>query len=107
MDYSITVHTALRVAALFAQPPSWAGSGCRAAALTGDRGLAPLDGDPGDPGTPSPGHFIDAREPFVSAGIRPWIFSALGVLALCLLMTDSMRAPETCRSSALVFLKRG
>ena len=23
----------------------------------------------------------------MSAGIRPWIFSALGVLALCLLMT--------------------
>ncbi len=103
MDYSITVHTALRVAALFARLPMLSGFSVQdRATLTSDRGMAPLDGDlcvadvsvdawtgfeatlccalrsrkqcancsKSIPrlasccaGTPSPGHFIDAREP--------------------------------------------
>ena len=46
MDYSITVHTALRVAALFAQLPMLSGFSVQdRATVTGDRGTAPLDGD--------------------------------------------------------------
>jgi len=46
MDYSITVHTALRVAALFAQLPMLSGFSVQErATLTVDRGMAPLDGD--------------------------------------------------------------
>jgi hypothetical protein len=46
MDYSITVHTALRVAALFAQLPMLSGFSVQErATLTSDRDMAPLDGD--------------------------------------------------------------
>src|SRR5467141_2840861 len=46
MDYSITVHTALRVAALFAQLPMLSGFSVQErATLTVDRGMAPLHGD--------------------------------------------------------------
>ena len=46
MDYSIAVHTALRVADLFAQLPMLSGFSVQdRATLTSDRGMAPLDGD--------------------------------------------------------------
>ena len=46
MDYSLTVHTALRVAALFAQLPMLSGFSVQdRATLTSDRDMAPLDGD--------------------------------------------------------------
>jgi hypothetical protein len=46
MDYSITVHTALRVTELFAQLPMLSGFSVQdRATLTSDRDMAPLHGD--------------------------------------------------------------
>jgi hypothetical protein len=46
MDYSITTHTALHVAELFATLPMLSGFSVQErATLTSDRGMAPLDGD--------------------------------------------------------------